>query len=348
MKYLFLIISSIAFYNVKAQNISCLSNHFWGSDGTNNIIEFSLIGNTVTIEDTIIIPGDETYYGIGYGNNLITGGNNTFYTNSYGTPVYYNGTSWVKTDIETPGMSYQIGNPAGYEDFVYFSSPLNQNTSRAIFRFNGTSLIKIFETSVNKSLAVEDLAVDNAGNCWIIIGDEADDYSDSIYVLTPQGEIIHKYAFDFYTYNAYGCFFMDNTLYIGLGNFNSLNRNKLLPITFSGNAAIAGTMIEMPIMNTINDMASCSAGSVLTSINISSQKEEFKIYPIPSGNILNIENHKDINKTYSIYDVRGVLIMSVDSSSEITTIDIANLDRGLYYIQYDNSSGYYYKSFVKD
>lgn len=93
------------------------------------------------------------------------------------------------------------------------------------------------------------------------------------------------------------------------------------------------------------------SGSGLTRLNsdIPNLKNMFTLYPNPAKNTLNVNiNTIYNNATLSIVDLQGRLIKSQSLLDTTTTIDVANLQSGVYIVKVDSSDGSYTKKFIKE
>ncbi len=70
---------------------------------------------------------------------------------------------------------------------------------------------------------------------------------------------------------------------------------------------------------------------------------EFKIFPIPSSDLLNYESSKAI-KQLEIFNLKGKILKQYDHLHSKGTIDISTLESGYYFLRINN---HYYSSFIK-
>ena len=83
---------------------------------------------------------------------------------------------------------------------------------------------------------------------------------------------------------------------------------------------------------------------------ISSQEEQFTVYPNPSNGIVNIRSSQPIGAAvYSIkvYNYEGKVIKTVALESEIQQVDLEAFPAGLYYIELSNEAAIYRYKLVK-
>ncbi len=316
-------------------------NSFWGFDiPSGELREFDLTNNTITNTGNSIsfCPG----YSLAICNNLNAGTvSPTFYTSSGSTAWYWDAnTTWIQATGSSSGTLYNAG---GSGNALYF---LDNSGFAEIIKYNGTVFSPFF--SINKYSGIADIAVDSAGNIWFLSRGGTSSVSDSLYVISPLGQIINQYPLVITTNFAYGCVMMNGVFYVGYGPNGSANQNCLLPIKISGNAAIIDSLIPLPGGTQLNnDLASCHAGMPL-GINIPSGKEEFSIMPNPAQDyfIINCSPAKDAS--YEIYDLAGKGVFPLQQITTGTTrVDITRLKQSIYIVQIINGSSILRKRFCK-
>ena len=72
--------------------------------------------------------------------------------------------------------------------------------------------------------------------------------------------------------------------------------------------------------------------------------EDVKIYPVPATDVLTIEVPYAEGK-YAIYKA-GMALQSGEIDDNVTTVDVSNLSKGSYMLQYSTSQGVVVKSFI--
>lgn len=85
----------------------------------------------------------------------------------------------------------------------------------------------------------------------------------------------------------------------------------------------------------LNGLIGCTTAS--TNENISPNKD-YKVYPNPFENELNIEMGLAENKKYRIYNTIGEMVLSGNLNSDITTIDLSSLPPNIYVLSFENQS----------
>lgn len=322
-KITFIILLSDAFSVPSSfgDGIECNHKRFWAvSTSTGSIHEFELNGTMITAIGPILnIPGPS----LAFCNNL-SGGNfsPTFYTHITSfTPsiqsmiLFYNGNDWDTSAI----LNIPPTGCGGYGDHVYFPTG-----ATGVQHYDGTTLSQ-FPLGVGM---IADLAVDVAGNAWLIV------YSGpntpyEIRVMNPSGQIIQTYSLSTTMQFAtpYGCFFMNNHLYLGNNGTSSI-----YPITFSGNIADYGTPISTP-GGSYSDLASCSPIDFATSVT-EINNAVFFAYPNPSPGVFKFSPGKFI-ASIVIYNSMGQeILFSINSEIDLTGFPI-----GIFFYKIKTVSG---------
>lgn len=325
--------------SINNNTISCDSNFFWGVNYSGLLIKFFINGSVITplsIADSGM-PGKS----LAICNNL-NGGllSPTFYTigKYFSSVLYYNGdTSWINVN-QTP--SQPIYNSGGQGTSVYFQNDGFNSLPSQIIKYDGSSFTTFYSWATFY-FGAADIAVDSIGNIWCLtvaspLG------SQFIDVISPIGQLIKHYKFNLNTYNAYGCFLLNKTFYLGLGSSNPVYPNTLLPITFLFDSAYIGIPISMPI-DEWADLASCKPGSPLFIkekgiIPIS----DFKLYPNPTDNKITLElnSHFSCNNDidFSIYNIQGQLLIQQRIIQRKTDFDICMFKKGVYILKLRNNN----------
>ena len=82
-----------------------------------------------------------------------------------------------------------------------------------------------------------------------------------------------------------------------------------------------------------------------TSIDYINELKEYKIYPNPANNILTVYT-AEIAKSIEIIDVLGNTILTVTPQNNTQTINIQNLNKGVYFVKTTNSKGIFCKKLL--
>lgn len=73
----------------------------------------------------------------------------------------------------------------------------------------------------------------------------------------------------------------------------------------------------------------------------------YSMYPNPANDILTVANTADVSQV-DIYDVTGKMVMTVNVASENVTLNVSNLNTGMYIINVTNEKGVQTSKFVKN
>ncbi|HKR06491.1 MAG TPA: T9SS type A sorting domain-containing protein [Bacteroidia bacterium] len=341
--YTTVILFSVIVLPARSQGIPCNLNTFWAV--TSGQVEEWLIVGTNVVSNGIIVTAQQPGNSLAFCDNLSGGTfSPTFYCHSFNKSAYYDGSSW----ITMPSISNcSLSDAAGAGTHLYYSAyGLN-----CIDRFDGTSFVQLY-SSPNLIFSIADLAVDDAGNAWCLMGFN-NPYTDSIVVISPAGQVINQFAFSMNTINGYGCFLINGLLYVAFGSANPVHPNSLLPISFTTTAAIAGTPISFTAGLTI-DLASCNAGIPLPVAQNNIPSSEIIIYPGIASDyincVLNVKTNS--NTQISIADALGKITYSksfqTGNGKLETKINISNFSKGIYFVIIDNGTQKAVRKFVKE
>jgi hypothetical protein len=336
----FFFIIYVAYSQIASVDIDCgAGGKFWTvTTPTGSILEWQISGTTITFIDTLFVTSPVV--GIAYCNLLNAG---TIPTTIYGcettTVSWYNGSAWVTI---TPSQDYF--NPGGCGRFLYFMI----SGSKQVDRYNGTAFTNIL-TLQNAQFTIADLAVDSGGNIWSMVSMVS--VGDTLAKIDSAGNIVKTYSISppIDEDNAYGCFLMDSTLYIGIGNANTTYPNTVIPIRIYADTAIEGSPIPFVNGNFV-DMASCNN---LLALGIQSYIDENKISlsPNPATNELRIKNAELRIGTIEIYNVFGEKVYSEQQptlSKPETVINVSAFPTGVYFVRIADENGSWVGKFVKE
>ena len=311
---------------------SCNQNTFWAMQGP-VIEEFTLINNVVSFVGNVW-SGTSIDANLAYCSNLDGGSYSpTFYSSfNYQQPRYFDGTNWITATASV--APHKIFNPGSNGTHLYYMlvDQFGGSYAKEIVRYDGNAFTTVCSWDTTRKVVVADLAVDSTGNVLICMGNNDNlNVTDTIMQVSPTGQIIQKYPFAFDTYNAYGCFLLNGILYIGLGSGNTTNPNTLIPVTFSGNTATAGS----PISHSPSaDLASCNANLQLAMALLPDEKN-FSIYPNPASRSTRIQLHQEEyeNTTMKIFDVMGKTMLQAPLQRSQTALDVSTFKNGIYFVQ---------------
>ncbi|MEI7896230.1 MAG: T9SS type A sorting domain-containing protein [bacterium] len=311
--------------------VPCDQNSFWAV-GSGQVISLSLNGTTVTNNGAVssCIGGS-----LAWCDNLDGGSfSQTFYTNSNTTrAAWYNGTGWTK--CTAPPRSW-ILNCGGKGAFLYFTAHDSVSyVEIGIVRYTGSAYQVIYTLpDTSRAITVADLAADNDGNVWFFVGNHTTLVSDTLKVMSPSGQLLKQYPFYYNTDNAYGCFMLKGTLYIGLGGSNPVHPNTLIPVVISGNTATAGVPIAMPAVS-YSDLASCNPGSPLA-VAEPPAGTGFHIYHDPVNDLIRVvaDTRGRFGSTLKIYNGTGQTVLKKENVSGDETISLQGMPAGIYIVEF--------------
>lgn len=300
--------------------VTCAANTFYGLTSTNEIVSLTINGSSVT-NNGVISTSMNNINSLAVGNDLINGtSQHIFYSSNVDSITYNDGTIWNPVLFDP--VTYH--NAGGAGSFVYYMSNAFPST---ISRFTGTALNTILIDS-NLTFTVADIGVSNYGTIYYFSGTGAS--TQFMYEISSTGNLLNTYPLSLFSAAAYGCFVMNNTIYVGIGPSGS-PANSIIPITISGMNATVGSPISMPAIN-FKDLASC-IGEVtdVTSVNNS---ENIVVYPNPSSNIFHCEIPGTGLVEFNISDVSGRIFISKNFNSGKNEIDLSHLANGVYFAKF--------------
>jgi Secretion system C-terminal sorting domain len=315
--------------------VPCTDSSFWAIAPT-GIDQFTLVGTVITKAGTMVISGSFDP-NLAFCNNL-DGGlfSPTFYsTQNYNQPVYYNGTGVTTTSAISPNKLLNCGGNGIHLYYILYDASF---VAKGIVRYNGSGITPIYNLRASLTITVADLAVDIYGNVWFFTGPNNSTFqSDTLNVITPGGQLLKQYSFPYNTFNGYGCFLLNNILYVGLGSSNTGHPNTLLPITITSGSATAGIPIPMPVTTVYSDMASCTPGSPLF-VNEHHPLQGVIVYPNPVSDRLMISNNTNESLEIILYDItaRELLHQYFTNSA---TVNTEQLSKGIYLYKIMNNTG---------
>lgn len=301
----------------------CTPGRFYAIDfdSPNRVHSFTLFNDSVIYNGALAIS-----------NSSVTSARSLAVATFDSVPAFYSNTAYVwlykltnKWDtIFTSGG--QILNSGGNNQYLYYQTALSGG-GQEIKRFNGSSLTTILTS--NSTFGIQDLAVDSVGNVYYF---DKNGGSLILKVISPSGVLLSSYVLPATGENGYGCFFIGNTLYVGLGPSHPTHPNSLLPITITGSGVTLGRYIKMPFSRNYSDLASCG---------------NFKLpSPCPTAPSLPVVTSMQPNCMSSIGSITitspvgSTLKYSIDSGSTYTTnTSFPNLVSGTYYILVKDTAG---------
>ncbi len=320
--------------------ITCTANTFYGLTSTNDVVSLTINGSSVT-NNGIISTSLNNINSLAVGNDLINGTSQHILYSSNDDSIKYNdGTTWSPVLFDP----VTFHNAGGVGPFVYYMSNSFPST---ITRFTGSALNTILVDS-NLTFMVADIGVTNFGTIYYFAGSAAT--SHFMYEISSTGNLLNTYSMNLYTAGAYGCFVMNNTIYVGLGPSGS-PANSLIPITISSGNAIVGSPIAMPAIH-FKDLASCT-GEVTNLNSLSESDPQLKLFPIPASECLNIETEIDESKDgyLKIFDINSRIILDKNinfNERNLFQQNISDLQSGIYFLTLQTKTTSYSKKFIID
>ncbi len=310
--------------------IGCNPNTFWAMQGT-SIGEYTLINDSTSFVSNVwsgtLIDGN-----LAYCFNLDGGSfSPTFYsTFNFQQPRYYDGSQWITTSASV--APDRIYNPGAYGNYLYYLlyNPGSAN-SKGIVRYNGSSFSTIYEwDTASRKATVFDLAVDTNGNVFVFTGpNNSSNTTDSLYLISPDGELIKQYHFAFDTYGTRGLFLLNEVLYLGIDGSNITYPNSLIPVRLTDSTAIAGTPIYQPASA---DLASCDVNLFFT-LQEEIELPNSSVYPNPANEeiiLSGLSKGQKIN--ISICDVTGREVKSLALQTENQKLNTEGWLPGIYFV----------------
>ncbi|MDP2688154.1 MAG: T9SS type A sorting domain-containing protein [Aequorivita sp.] len=321
-------------HNPAAFDFNCNEN-FWSVNNMGVIQQWSLINGTIYGGDTVLTGGGK---GLALCGEL---GSETFYCANYPLEeitYYQEQIGWIT--VPTPN-SYT--NNGGYENSQYYMGVIFDPGSgfmvnRILYYFDGTTFetIEILETDY---FTVADIAVDGLGRAWVFKGNESSTVN-SLQVYDNSGLIV-SFDIGFDSSHTYGSFFLNDTLFVGMGD-TGINPNSITPIIINGQFAELGTPISMP-PGFYNDLASCQDAQPLSINNFEMLKYEMEVFPNPTSDILHFSKNIDFISV-EIINLEGKLVRTFIENSPI---NLAGLPNGIYILKIITVHGIVNKKVVK-
>jgi hypothetical protein len=318
--------TSPASFNIDTATSACNGgNTFWGIENfTNMIKEFDLTNNIITYTGNYVPSSGGLSLGIS--DNLNGGAMSpAFYTSQDSTVVYWDGGStWTTAPGTAPVPLY---NCSGNGNNLYYYIP---GATSEVIKYDGSLFTTIFSST--KLMGCADIAVDNNGNFVFVSGIGA--MSDSIFIISPAGQILNRYPFTVNVGNAYGCFLLNSVFYLALGSGNSVFPNSLIPVTFTGSNVTVGSPVFLPAGTILwADLASCNPGTLL-GVNQPPGTNEIRITPNPAVDNITISGIKSKYCKYAVYDAAGRKVIAEEVIvTGSASVNISMLSKGVYFVE---------------
>jgi hypothetical protein len=93
----------------------------------------------------------------------------------------------------------------------------------------------------------------------------------------------------------------------------------------------------------------CVSASNITTELLETAQENLglKIYPNPTSSILNLEITNKAVERLTIRDVKGSKVRVINMSEKFSSIDISDLENGLYFLQVEGQGLNQFRKFIK-
>lgn len=318
-------------------SVPCTPDDFYSTDVQGDIRHYQLSGSAVTSAGVIIQkPG---CYCIAVNDNLDGGNPNpTFYGDSFShlAPVYYDINGWMHQS-PAPPASWELANCGGAGPYSYYIR-LQNNQNHAIVRYDGTAWTTLFTSSAGRRLMVADLAVDAMGNVYFFGGPIMPNsfWCDSMYIMSPSGQITTQLPFAMNLNHAYGSMFIHGVFHVGLGVGNQNLPDVLLPVEVINNTVVLGTPVSFQCTGCY-DLASCDPGGLKSAIaENNSPYGELLVSPNPAASVISFTGTG--RSTWEIYSAEGRRVMqgSAYGSGEV---EVTSLSAGMYFLRSIDEQG---------
>lgn len=258
-----------------------------------------------------------------------------FMSEEYGI-AKYNGAEWEA--FVPDAFCIQLG---GNGEHLYLQShQLDGYVEKdRIDHFDGNQLVTLWESQdATDRLMSADIAIDDNGNAYFFTGPEGGGLTDTLHIMTPNGEMIAEMPVEINFSSSAGAFFMYDTLYL----YNSLSP-VLLPVHISASGAIAGNPIPVPDLylatgpngNTYFhgiDAATCASADIQLSVREFTDQKNTAIYPNPVKGNLFFES-KEIMENVEIYNTAGQKVFTQMVNAATAVIDVHFLMPGTYLVK---------------
>ncbi|HEX5001163.1 MAG TPA: T9SS type A sorting domain-containing protein [Bacteroidia bacterium] len=333
--------------------VPCHPSSFWViSQNTNLLQEFQLVNSVIT-PTGITYPSYSFLMGLAYANDNsgISGMSPTFFATGTFSPSslhVFDGSSW-DTISSFPVINFL--NCSGFENDVYVDGYTTSSVF-SLFHYSNGIISTVYTCPPGRLIMVADQAVDANGNVYFFVGPATFPYhTDSLFVMNSSGNLLKSFPVSFNCANAYGCFMLGDTLYVGLGIGNQINPATLLPVKINQNTATIGTPIPFTFTTgNFSDLESCNPGMPVglpASVEVA---EELSVFPNPAINHLTVKLPKLAGS--QIEDVilitpqgRQIHTKYLYNNNDLLQLQFENMAQGLYFVKIRVGSKIYYGKF---
>ncbi len=298
------------------------STDFYTINKNGDIQQWSLANNSISGGDTILGGGGTGLAYCGASNSP------TFYSSLYPSPdiKYYD----TINGWQTITTSFPVLNNGGHKNDQYYFGEVSVG-NQVLYYFDGMNLTTI-DSLDGEYFGVADIAVDPLGRAWVFKGGLTSVTSLDVYDKTG---LTLSYPITFWSSGAYGSFFLNDTLYVGI-------KDSIKPIIITGSVAQCGTSISFKNDN-FYDMASCQRKEPASTSISELANSDINIFPNPTNGIINLSTPAGIINV-EIYDLKGQIIVK---SKQAHKIDLTDLPDGMYFMRIITKNGEYNKKIIK-
>lgn len=317
-----------SYAQVSAPAINC-STVFFTVNVNGDVQQWSMLGDTVVGGDVVL---NNCGRSIAY-----CGENNSQF---YAVNKQKNGVIFQNSDTTWANLygNTKIVNSGGHLNDIYFMGGQN-GKNNILYYFNGKSL-EVVETLINQEISSADIAVDQQGQAWVLVGDDLSS-NTQINVYNRSG-LVKSYDLEIYSKHIYGSFFLNDVLYLGMGA-QGLNPNTITPVLITDDKVVLGKPVNFDGTN-MHDMASCNNGEDNSTSDIKKMLDHnINIYPNPTTGMVTVVSDEEI-LLIEMYDANGKKLFDAKNQN---TIDLNNEASGQYYIRVHTASGKYNKTVIK-
>ncbi len=295
-------------------SLNCSLNTFWAVGTSNfNSYEVSELNINNNIISLIGIATPSIGAALGVSNNLNGGSTSpTFYSELNDTlPYYYNTSGWVSCGIAD---TLYMRNCGGFGNNIYYTGLTKGSFYvKHLVRYNGVNLNLIYNTPINTSIAVADVAVDANNNVWFFtLEDSLIFFASKLNVIDVNGNLLQQYNTNFDITNAFGMCIINDSIYVGFGYQNTSYPNMLVSIAINGNNAFLNNAVTIPIAPSaplLVDLASCNPGIPTGFKEIKKTTEaSITLYPNPAVDKITIGNLPANAKQLCITNSMGAVV----------------------------------------
>lgn len=220
--------------------------------------------------------------------------------------------------------------------------------NRVIFHFNvETQNLVPLDNIYPAKFSMADIAVDSMGRAWAFVGEGGIGYyqpSQKINVYDHTGLISSiPLNAEINTYNGYGSTFINDTLYIALGDGNPDFPEQLIPVSIHNDTAFVGTGIPFPEIDNY-DLAGCHCeNDMVNSVREIRDTDGIEIFPNPTTDHVYIHSDEEV-LFVEVYNVAGRLINQVKKNDVLSLTKEFN---GIYILKIYTEKGIFIEKVIK-